>query len=102
MRRGRLKRNVVGKRAFRLKHDKTIMGLIISGAKSISNMPDDELLRFDSWVNDYIKQLEVTHGRRFTQKERDRLYKLIAGIMKKFGEYDERYHLYLLGRVIGE
>ena len=79
--------------------ERTIRSLVIIGAKYISKMSDKELEDYDLWIRDYIKQLEK-RGRKFTKKERDLIYRLVAGIIKKYGNYDERYHLYLIGRAL--
>ncbi len=82
--------------------DKKIKSLLISGGKALRKMNDEQLMEYDMWFDEYKKQIEREIGRPLTRKEEERLYKLILGIIQKYGQYDERYHAYLTGNVINE
>ena len=76
------------------------MSYLISGGKAIGRMSNEELMRYDRFFTDYKERIENEIGRKLTRKEEERLYKLILGIMAREGEYDERYHKWLIGHII--
>jgi len=80
---------------------RAVIGYLVAGGKAIKRLSDEELERFDRWFTGYKEDIERELGRKLTRKEEERLYKLLLGIMVKEGEYDERYHKWLLGHVIG-
>jgi len=76
--------------------DKRILGYLIVGGRELRKIDMDTYIELD----EYIDTLEREEERKFSQKERERLMKLILGIMKIEKGYDERYHKWLLGYVI--
>ena len=79
-----------------------IKGYLISGRHLFKKLNQEELYRYDVFFREYKEQIEKEIGRKLTKKEEERIYFLILGIINKHNEYDERYHKYLLGRVINE
>lgn len=82
--------------------NKKVFGYIISGGKAIKKLSDDDLYKYDIFFNDYKEQIERFEGIKIKGKIEEQLYKTILGIIMKEGEYDERYHGYLLGHILNK
>ena len=80
----------------------SVKGYILSGRHAFKKLNDKELEEYDRWFQEYKEQLEREISRKLTEKEEERTYFLILGVIKRHNEYDERYHKYLLGATIKE
>ena len=80
--------------------DKEIRKLLIIGGKELRKLKDDDFLDFLNFFDSFAERIEKEEERKLKEKEKARLMKLILGIMKKYGAFDERYHLHLVGRLL--
>jgi len=79
--------------------DKRVLHYLIIGGRELRKAQIyDEI----SDILNFIDELKRMHDLELTNKQEAQLLKLILGIMKKHGCFDERYHLYLVGRLLNE
>ena len=73
---------------------------MITGGKEMRKLDEEKFVRLVSFSLDMKERIERELEREITEKEFEQLQKLLLGIVKKYGVFDERYHLYLVGILI--
>lgn len=74
--------------------NKKIIGYLVSGGRELNKTTDRDLI---SDIEDYIRKLEQENKTKYDERTRLKLMKLLLGIIKKEGFYDERRHKWLIG-----
>lgn len=77
-----------------------VRNLLITGGKEMRKLDEEKFVRLMCFSLDMKERIERELEREITEKEFEQLQKLLLGIVKKYGVFDERYHLYLVGILI--
>lgn len=72
---------------------------LISGKCLFKKMDVKEMEQYDMFFMELKESIEKEIGRKLTEREENRLYFLVLGIINKHNEYDDRYHRYLLNLI---
>jgi len=82
--------------------DKEIRNLLIIGGKEIRKLRDKEFMDFCIFLDKMVSRIKTEDNIKLNKKQKEQLGKLLLGIMKKYKVFDERYHLYLVGKLVDE
>ena len=83
--------------------DEEVLSYLITGGKELNKKDFDKhyfIFDLHDFVGELINRVEDEDGRKLTGKQRVQVLKLVVGVMKRNGWFDERFHLYLIGKLI--
>jgi translation initiation factor IF-2 len=69
---------------------------VLRGVKYFNKLSNNEKIYLLDIIYQYIDDLETQRKRKFGRRQKERIFFAILGIIKTYGNYDERYHSNLI------